>query len=139
VGNHEHVPGNITRAGSATVPSAFAAYEARYIMPSDAPSGGEASFWYSTNVGAVHLLFISSEHPSTPGSPQAVWAAADLAAVDVAATPWVVAVIHRPIYSAALLEWDNHSPGGPLSVDWEPLFKGTVDLVLSGHIHSACS
>jgi hypothetical protein len=134
-GNHEHVPGNITRSGS-TVLSEFAAYEARFPMPSDTPSGGAGSFWYSTTVGALHLIFLSSEHPTGAGSAQAAWAAADLAAVDAVATPWVVAVIHRPIYSAALLEWADHSPGSKLSADWEPLFLGRVDLVLAGHIHS---
>jgi hypothetical protein len=136
VGNHEHVPGNITRGGGAPAPSDFAAYEARFPMPSDAPSGGQSNFWFSTNVGAAHLLFLSSEHPAGPGSAQAAWAAADLAAVDAGATPWVVAVIHRPVYSAALLEWADHSPGGKLSAAWEPLFLGRVDLVLAGHIHS---
>ena len=137
VGNHERVGGNITRSGGgAPEPSAFAAYEARFPMPSDAPTGGNANFWYSTNVGAAHLIFLSSEHPAGPGTPQAAWAAADLAAGDAAATPWVVAVIHRPVYSAALLEWADHSPGGKLSAAWEPLFLGRVDLVLSGHIHS---
>ncbi len=81
VGNHEHVPGNITR-GSVTVQSEFAAYEARFPMPSDTPTGGESSYWYSSDVGAVHLVFLSSEHASGPGSAQATWAAADLAAVD---------------------------------------------------------
>jgi len=136
VGNHERVPGNITRSGSAPVPSEFAAYEARFPMPSDAPSGGAANYWYSTNVGAVHLLFVSSEHPAGPGSAQGTWAAADLASVNASATPWTVAVIHRPVYSAALLEWADHSPGGKLSQAWEPLFLGRVDLVLAGHIHS---
>jgi hypothetical protein len=136
VGNHEHVAGNITRAGSGAQKSAFAAYEARFPAPSDAPTGGSANYWYSTDVGAAHLLFISSEHDAGPGSAQGAWAAADLAAVDRRATPWVVAVIHRPIYSAALLEWKDHSPGGELSAAWEPLFRGAVDLVLAGHIHS---
>ena len=135
VGNHERVGGNITREGSATTLSAFAAYEARYPVPFDTPAGGSA-FWYSTNVGVVHMLFLSSEHSAGPGSAQATWAAADLAAVDSTTTPWVVAVIHRPIYSAALLEWADHSPGSTLSKDFEPLFLGRVDLVLSGHIHS---
>ena len=136
VGNHERVPGNITRSDGTIVKSDFAAYEARFPMPSDTPTGGESSFWYSTNVGVVHLIFLSSEHPVEPGSPQMLWAASDLDAINITATPWVVAVIHRPIYSAALLEWADHSPGSPLSVAWEPLFLGRVDVVLSGHIHS---
>ena len=136
VGNHERVPGNITGPSGALRLSDFAAYEARFPMPSDAPSGGLSNFWYSTNVGPVHFLFVSSEHPAGPGTPQGEWAAADLAAVQPAVTPWTVAVIHRPVYSAALLEWEDHSPGSKLSVAFEPLFHGRVALVLSGHIHS---
>jgi hypothetical protein len=136
VGNHEHVPGNITHSDGTVVKSDFAAYEARFPMPSDTPTGGELGFWYSTNVGVVHLIFLSSEHPAGSGSAQMLWAVADLNSVNFTETPWIIAVIHRPIYSAALLEWADHSPGGPLSLAWEPLFLGRVDVVLSGHIHS---
>ena len=36
-------------------------------------------------------------------------------------TPWVVVALHRPILSAAVLEWKDHSPGGKLSAALEPL------------------
>jgi hypothetical protein len=138
VGNHEHVPGNITRSSNgtapATAPSAFAAYQARYPMPTPAPG----AFWWATDVGPLHLLFLSSEHAFDAASPQWAWAAGDLRALDRGATPWVAVVLHRPVYSAAVLEWEDHCPGGKLAVALEPLLQlgGGVDVVLQGHIHS---
>ena len=137
VGNHEKVPGNVTALGPAAAPtlSAFAAYEARYPTR-QAPAQG-MSFWYSVDVGPIHLVFLSSEHPFAEDSAQGAWLARDLAAVNRASTPWVAAVLHRPVYSAAVLEWADHSPGGKLSAALEPPFqRGGVDLCLAGHIHS---
>jgi 3',5'-cyclic AMP phosphodiesterase CpdA len=132
VGNHEHVPGNITANGT-VLKSAFAAFEARYPMPVSAPG----VFWWSSDIGPLHLVFMSSEHDFDVSSAQWAWARGDLAAVDRSATPWVAVVLHRPIYSAAVLEWEDHSPGGKLAVALEPLLQGgAVDLVLQGHIHS---
>ena len=132
VGNHEHVPGNITTNGT-TIKSAFAAFEARYPMPVSAPG----VFWWSSDIGPLHLVFMSSEHDFDVSSAQWAWAQGDLAAVDRSATPWVAVVLHRPIYCAAVLEWADHSPGGKLAVALEPLLQaGGVDLVLQGHIHS---
>jgi hypothetical protein len=46
-------------------------------------------------------------------------------------------MLHRPVLSAAVLEWESHCPGGPLSAALEPLFYAAgVDAVLAGHIHS---
>lgn len=83
VGNHEHVPGNFTPApGAPPVASAFAAYSARYRMPSDAPSGGSDGFWWSVEMGPAHLTFMSTEHAFSPTSAQHAWAAADFASVN---------------------------------------------------------
>ena len=46
-------------------------------------------------VGGVHFLILDSETPSAKGTPQHNFAAADLAAVDRGATPWVVVGMHR--------------------------------------------
>lgn len=146
VGNHEGVPGNITTttttsgsSNTTTRPSRFAAFEARYPQPTSG-YGGSPPFWWAVDVGPVHLQFISTEHPFGEGSPQWEWIQGDLAGrggrSSSTTTPWVVTVMHRPIYSAAVLEWEDHSPGGKLSTALEPLLKGRSDLVVSGHIHS---
>jgi hypothetical protein len=132
VGNHEHVPGNITLPGGSTRLADFAAYSARY-----APLGGAMPFWYSVDLGPVHLVAASSEHAVAKGSEQWAWLDADLAAVDRRVTPWVIVALHRPVLSAAVLEWEDHRPGGKLSAALEPLFRThAVDLCVAGHIHS---
>jgi len=78
---------------------------------------------------------------SAPG--QKAWLAADLAAVDRSATPWVVAVYHRPFYcsnadgdecTSIPLNW----PTNPLRVDIEPLFmEYGVDVAVECHEHSS--
>ena len=81
--------------------------------------------------------------PFTISAPaQRAWLAADLASVDRAAQPWIVAVFHRPFYcsnadsdecSSIPLNW----PANPLRVDLEPLFMASgVDLCLEAHEHS---
>jgi hypothetical protein len=136
VGNHEHVPGNITTFGSNTTTTdyEFASFSARYT---DTPFGGATPFWYSIDLGPVHFVALSSEHPFSPGSPQLAWLDADLSSVDRSITPWVVTSLHRPILSAAVLEWEDHSPGAKLSAAFEPIFKKhAVDVCIAGHIHS---
>jgi hypothetical protein len=135
VGNHEHVPGNVTDSAGVTSRADFAAFQARYEMPGTA-SGGNLSFWYSFTQGPVHFVSLSSEHPSDPGSPQTSWLAADLASVDDAVTPWTIVLLHRPLLSACVDEEGDHVPGNARLAAWEPLFrKHGVDLVIQGHQH----
>ena len=112
--------------------------------------------WYSFDTGLIHWVMISSEvyhmdafdialpsGPFTISAPaQRAWLEADLAAIDRNATPWVVAVYHRPFYcsnadkdecSNIPLNW----PTNPLRVDLEPLFMAAgVDLAIEAHEHS---
>lgn len=136
VGNHEHVPGNVSFPGGKGAPewhAEFAAYSARYGVGGGGPS---SAFWYSVEAGPLHLCVISSEHAYARGSPQWEWLTGDLAAVDRGVTPWLAVMLHRPVLSAAVLEWDNHCPGCPLSAALEPLFRNaSVDVVIAGHIH----
>lgn len=62
------------------------------------PTAGSVSpFYYSFSYGPVHFLVYSTEHPFAEGSPQWRWVQSDLQSVDRAATPWTVAVAHRPM------------------------------------------
>ena len=64
--------------------------------------GATNGSYYSVNVGLNHLVFLSSEvlalgpYGGVTAAAQSAWLAADLAAVDRAKTPWVVAILHRP-------------------------------------------
>jgi hypothetical protein len=135
VGNHEEAPGHVTWPNGTAVDTPFAAFQARYTLPS-ATSGGWGNFWYSYNLGPVHFVSTSSEHDDVPGSSQYEWLAADLAAVERTLTPWIVFQLHRPILCSVTDEESDHWPGGPRSAAMEPLFKQfSVDVVIAGHQH----
>lgn len=53
--------------------------------------------WYSTAVGPIALVVLSSEHDFTTGSVQHTWLAATLAAIDRSVTPWLIFTSHRPM------------------------------------------
>jgi len=134
VGNHEHTPGTLKNA-SGTFKVDYAAYQTRYGA---VPPTGNANLWYSYDHGAVHFTCINSEEAQTPGSPQAAWLAADLAAAAAnrAAIPWLVMMQHRPVYSSTKSEAGDHTPGSGFPLTLEPYIKQYgVDLFLTGHEH----
>ena len=134
VGNHEHTPGLLTNS-SGTFKVEYAAYQARYGA---VPPTGNGNLWYSYDHGAVHYTCIDSEESQDPGSPQAIWLAADLAAAAAnrANIPWIVMMQHRPVYSSTKSEAGSHMPGSGFALVLEPYIKQYgVDLFLTGHQH----
>lgn len=65
----------------------------------------------SCRAGHLHLLALNSEVDMAPGSAQWNFAAADLAAVDRARTPFVVVQWHRLMYSAAPVSNSDYTWG----------------------------
>ena len=96
--------------------------------------------FYSYNVGLVHFVALSTEvYFSYPAGLAAQYAFvdADLAAVDRAATPWVIVYGHRSIYCSC----DGDCDGAATTVregtyGLEALFnKHKVDIWINGHEH----
>lgn len=134
VGNHEHTPGTLTNA-SGTFNVDYAAFQTRYAA---VPPGGNSNLWYSYDHGSVHYTYIDSEEDQSPGSPQAQWLAADLAAADSnrAVVPWVVMMQHRPVYSSTKSEAGSHSPHMGFALVLEPYIREYhVDFFITGHQH----
>jgi hypothetical protein len=119
----------------------------RYRMPYPTPTtndsgttsnnvsqaGRAARGWYSLDASLVHFAMINTELDLSASSEQYAWLAADLAAVDRLATPWVVVMGHRPVYqmSHELVYDPNVWRVRPLLEQWK------VDLALYGHEHYA--
>jgi hypothetical protein len=107
-------------------------------MPTAAPYFGDASaFWYAFDFGPAHFVALSADHDYAAGSPQWLWAKADLEAVDRQRTSWVVVLIHFPLLCSSTF-WCPTSAA--LREALEPLFDdpaGGADLVLAGHVHAA--
>ena len=78
----------------------FEAYDARFTMPFVYFNSTQQSRekHYSFEAGGVHWLMLSSYTDFSANSPQLQWLRADLAVVDRAVTPWLLAVLHAPWY-----------------------------------------
>jgi acid phosphatase type 7 len=99
------------------------------------PRNGNQIFWYSFEVGGVHVVMLSSEHDMSKGSPQGDFLYRDLLSVNRTLTPWVIVTLHRPVYEFQL--------GAEVALQetfrsiLEPIFEETIqpDLVAAGHDH----
>jgi acid phosphatase type 7 len=69
----------------------------RFHMPSRSRADNPP-FWYSFEHGSARFVAISTEHDLEPGSRQHAWLDAELASVDRCRTPWLVLLMHRPMY-----------------------------------------
>lgn len=137
-GNHEHQSGkpylNYTQY--------FVEYNFRFLMP-DYPTL-KHNMWWSLDYQNMHIIGISTE-TDFPGSQfdstfgdQLSWLAADLAQAQSHrnATPWIVVIGHRPLYTSASDSYMREYLK-PVQDAFEDLFhKYNVDLYICGHVHS---
>lgn len=108
----------------------------RFRTPASSGAAGNGVFWYSIDVGLVHIAFLSSEHDPSSSAPMGQWLAADLAAVNRTATPWVFVAIHRPLYESEAYSGDWEVSLGLRAIMEPLLVEQGVDVVLAGHYHS---
>ncbi|KAG2434156.1 hypothetical protein HXX76_007883 [Chlamydomonas incerta] len=113
--------------------SMFKSWLTRFGWNSPYSKSEGTPFYYSANVGPVHVLSISPYVDFVPGTPQYDWLVRDLSSVDRSVTPWVVAMWHAPWYHTFVShykELECHR----LAV--EPLlYKYGVNVALHGHVH----
>ena len=101
------------------------------LVGAGAASGTGSPRYYSFNRGLTHFLIFSAEaytyhSGATFIANQLAFMKADLAAVDRAVTPWVVAVVHK----AWWMETEAYADFNPV------LVAGRVDLLFCGHWHN---
>jgi 3',5'-cyclic AMP phosphodiesterase CpdA len=100
-----------------------------YFGAAAAPNG---TTWYSTDLGAWHVIVLDSDCEQVggcvAGSPQGRWLADDLAAH--ADTRCTLAIWHHPRFSSG--EHGNDPRTGPF---WDQLVAAHADLVINGHDH----
>ncbi|EFN53514.1 hypothetical protein CHLNCDRAFT_58566 [Chlorella variabilis] len=97
----------------------------------------QGGYW-SVQLPWMHVIALNNYLPHDPASQQYKWAAAELAAVDRTATPWLVVVMHGAPRTTYAPPWGGmFKELEEFMAHYEPLFYGAqVDLVLSGHVHS---
>ena len=91
--------------------------------------------YYSWNAGPVHFISVNSFYVIyTKGFRLYDWVVADLAAINYAATPWVVVSLHAPWYNSNTAHQGN---GEPARLGLEQVFiDAGVSAIFSGHVHA---
>jgi len=101
------------------------------------PPGSTDDCWYfSYNAGPVHVLSISSFYPGgySASSKLVQFATADLAAVNRTQYPWVLVILHAPLYNS---NTEHQGDGEPVRQALESVFlQNKVNAVLGGHVHA---
>ncbi|MEW5318482.1 MAG: hypothetical protein WDW38_009701 [Sanguina aurantia] len=138
-GNHEAeyangVSGQVLPDDPMFSQNAFNSWWNRYGMANPTTAGVKIAPWYSSNVGPAHIVGLSAYLSTLPGSAQFKWLAADLAAVDRTVTPWVVVMMHPPLYNTVSY---HYKAADCQRANLETLFyKHGVDIYVAGHVHS---
>ena len=110
-GNHEYLT---PRAGP-------------YFAYFGAAAGEPGKGYYSTRIGAWHIVALNSNIDAETGSAQERWLRDDLAANRIKCT---LVFWHHPVFSSAVRGFD------PQMQDiWKTLYAAGVDVVLNGHEH----
>ena len=136
----------------------FLAYEHRFRMPRvrppqlgeyDGPLGSLnmdrppyplpyewGNAYYAYTYGPARILMINAYSSMERNSTQYNWIVSELEQIDRSITPWVLAVLHTPLYNTfSLHQHDYQSLAAKEHL--EPLFvQHRVNVVFSGHIHA---
>ncbi|KAK4757223.1 hypothetical protein SAY87_007350 [Trapa incisa] len=127
-GNHE-----IDYAPEIGETTAFKPFLHRYYSPykdSQSPS----PLWYSVRRASAHIIVLSSYSAFAKYSPQHDWLKGELPKVNRTETPWLIVLVHSPLYNSYNY---HYMEGEPMRVAFEPWFvEHKVDVVFSGHVHA---
>ncbi|KAG8367458.1 hypothetical protein BUALT_Bualt16G0074200 [Buddleja alternifolia] len=111
----------------------FRNYLHRYPTPYPA-SKSSSPMWYAMRRASAHIIVLSSYSPYVKYTPQWRWLNQELKRVDREKTPWLIVLMHTPIYNSN----DAHfMEGESMRVVFERWFcHYKVDLVFAGHVHA---
>ncbi|XP_024972364.1 purple acid phosphatase-like [Cynara cardunculus var. scolymus] len=111
----------------------FKPYVHRYFVPYKA-SKSTSPLWYSIKRASAYIIVMSSYSAYGMYTPQYKWLISELPKVNRSETPWLIVVMHCPLYSSYV---HHYMEGETMRVMYEQYFvKYKVDVVLSGHVHA---
>ncbi|XP_030951352.1 bifunctional purple acid phosphatase 26-like isoform X2 [Quercus lobata] len=111
----------------------FKSYLQRFSTPHTA-SNSSNPLWYAVRRASAHIIVLSSYSPFVKYTPQWMWLREELKKVDREKTPWLIILMHMPIYSSNLAHYMEGESMRAVFESWFVCFK--VDLIFAGHVHA---
>ena len=109
------------------------------------PGQDDGELHYSFSYRSVRVVVLDAEGEYRRGSPQHEWLRQQMRSANTPAErrarPWLIVLMHRPIYSTApwyenARERGTHGTAGDLTAELEELIaEAGADLVIAGHVH----
>lgn len=111
----------------------FKQYLYRYPTPYLA-SESSNPLWYAVRRASAHIIVLSSYSPFVKYTPQYKWLEAEFKKVDRKKTPWLIVIMHAPIYNSNSA---HYMEGESMRAAFESWFvQYRVDMVFAGHVHA---
>lgn len=111
----------------------FKPYLNRYPTPYHA-SNSTSPLWYSIKRASAHIIVLSSYSAFGTYTPQYRWLKQELASVDRTKTPWLIILMHSPLYNS---NEHHYMEGETMRVQFESWFSDAkVDIIFAGHVHA---
>ncbi|KAF6158100.1 hypothetical protein GIB67_014894 [Kingdonia uniflora] len=111
----------------------FRNYLYRYSTPFLA-ARSTSPLWYAIRRASAHVIVLSSYSPFVKYTPQWRWLRAELARVDREKTPWLIVLMHVPIYNSNVAHFMEGESMRSVYERWFVHYK--VDLIFAGHVHA---
>ncbi|KAJ9186516.1 hypothetical protein P3X46_002080 [Hevea brasiliensis] len=127
-GNHE-----VDWAPQLGEPKPFKPFTHRYHTPYKA-SNSTSPLWYSIKRASAYVIVLSTYSALGQYTPQNFWLEEELPKVDRNETPWLIVVMHGPMYNSYV---SHYMEGETMRALHEKLFvQHKVDIVFAGHVHA---
>ncbi|KAE7997684.1 hypothetical protein FH972_002294 [Carpinus fangiana] len=111
----------------------FKSYLHRYTTPYMA-SKSSSPLWYAIRRASAHIIVLSSYSPFVKYTPQWMWLKEEFGRVDREKTPWLIILMHVPIYNS---NEAHYMEGESIRAEFESWFiRYKVDVVFAGHVHA---
>ncbi|XP_059635178.1 bifunctional purple acid phosphatase 26-like isoform X2 [Cornus florida] len=111
----------------------FKSYLYRYPTP-HAASKSSSPLWYAIRRASAHIIVLSSYSPYVKYTPQWRWLAEEFKKVDREKTPWLIVLMHVPIYNSNEAHFMEGESMRVVFESWFIHYK--VDIIFAGHVHA---
>ncbi|XP_010250242.1 PREDICTED: bifunctional purple acid phosphatase 26-like [Nelumbo nucifera] len=111
----------------------FKSYLYRYTTPYMA-SGSSSPLWYAIRRASAHIIVLCSYSPFVKYTPQWHWLRDELKRVDREKTPWLIVLMHTPIYNSNVAHFMEGESMRSVFESWFVDYK--VDIIFAGHVHA---
>ncbi|XP_062078171.1 bifunctional purple acid phosphatase 26-like isoform X2 [Humulus lupulus] len=111
----------------------FKSYLQRYTTPYKACKSS-SPLWYAIRRASAHIIVLSSYSPFVKYTPQWTWLRQELQKVDREKTPWLIVLMHIPIYNSNSAHFMEGESMRSVFESWFVEYK--VDVIFAGHVHA---